>query len=532
MISIDKLSKLYAAGRISRRDFMQGATAMGVTIAAASTMAVQAEASTPKTGGTLRVALGHGSTTDSFDPATFENGFANALCYSSGNHLTEINNEGQLQPELAESYTSDDGITWHFKIRKGVEFHNGKTLTPEDVIASINHHRGEESTSGAKGLLKALKGMSVDGDNVVFELEAANADWPFIMSDYHFKILPSKDGVAYFDGGVGTGGYKIDNFEPGVKLEASRFPNYWKENAAYFDGLVQTSVIDQVARQNALMNGEVDAIDRVNAQTVDLLASVPHVNIIENTGTLHYTFGMRLNVEPFGNYDLRMALKSAIKRQELVDKILNGHGALGNDHPISSANQYTNTDLPQREFDADKAAHHYKKSGHSGPIKIAAANAAFAGAVDAAQLIAASCAEAGITVEVDKVPDDGYWSNVWNNDAYGWSACYWGGRPTEDWMFSAAYVSGSDWNDTAWRGTDASKEFNELVVAARAELDTNKRKEMYYRCQALIHDDGGATIPMFANYINGLNKKIGHKDKMAANWDMDGGKASERWWFN
>ena len=532
MISIDKLSKLYAAGRISRRDFMQGATAMGVTIAAASTMAVQAEASTPKTGGTLRVALGHGSTTDSFDPATFENGFANALCYSSGNHLTEFNNEGQLQPELAESYTSDDGITWHFKIRKGVEFHNGKTLTPEDVIASINHHRGEESTSGAKGLLKALKGMSVDGDNVVFELAAANEDWPFIMSDYHFKILPSKDGVAYFDGGVGTGGYKIDNFEPGVKLEASRFPNYWKEDAAYFDGLVQTSVIDQVARQNALMNGEVDAIDRVNAQTVDLLASVPHVNIIENTGTLHYTFGMRLNVEPFGNYDLRMALKSAIKRQELVDKILNGHGALGNDHPISSANQYTNTDLPQREFDADKAAHHYKKSGHSGPIKIAAANAAFAGAVDAAQLIAASCAEAGITVEVDKVPDDGYWSNVWNNDAYGWSACYWGGRPTEDWMFSAAYVSGSDWNDTAWRGTDASKEFNELVVAARAELDVNKRKAMYYRCQALIHDDGGATIPMFANYINGLNKKIGHKDKMGANWDMDGGKASERWWFN
>ena len=76
--------------------------------------------------------------------------------------------------------------------------------------------------------------MSVDGDNVVFELEAANADWPFIMSDYHFKILPSKDGVAYFDGGVGTGGYKIDNFELGVILEASRFPNYWKEDAAYF----------------------------------------------------------------------------------------------------------------------------------------------------------------------------------------------------------------------------------------------------------------------------------------------------------
>ena len=103
--------------------------------------------------------------------------------------------------------------------------------------------------------------MSVDGHSVIFKLKAANADWPFIMSDYHFKILPSVDGVADFSGGVGTGGYVIENFEPGVKVEASRFPNYWKENAAYFDGLVQTSVIDQVARLNALMNNEVDAID-------------------------------------------------------------------------------------------------------------------------------------------------------------------------------------------------------------------------------------------------------------------------------
>ena len=531
MISIDKLSKLYAAGRISRRDFMQGATAMGVTIAAASTMAVKAEASTPKKGGTMRVAIGHGSTTDSYDPATFENGFANGLCYASGNHLTEINNEGQLQPELAESYSSDDAITWRFKIRKGVEFHNGKTLTPEDVVASINHHRGEDSTSGAKGLLKALQEMHIDGDTVVFILSAANADWPFIMSDYHFKILPSKDGVADYSNGIGTGGYVIENFEPGIKLEASRFPNYWKEDAAYFDGLVQTSVIDVVARQQALMNGEADAIDRVDAKTVDLLAQAPHIKIVENTGTLHYTFGMRLNVEPFGDYDLRMALKSAIKRQELVDKILLGHGALGNDHPISTANQYVNTDLPQREFDADKAAYHYKKSGHSGTIPLATSNAAFSGAVDAAQLISASCAEAGIDVEVNRVPDDGYWSNVWNNDAHGWSACYWGGRPTEDWMFSAAYISDSAWNDTSWRGTEASKRFNELVVIARAELDTNKRREMYFECQALCNDDGGATIPMFANYINGLSNKIGH-GKMAANWDMDGGKASERWWFN
>lgn len=210
---------------------------------------------------------------------------------------------------------------------------------------------------------------------------------------------------------------------------------------------------------------------------------------------------------------------------------MNGHGALGNDHPISSANQYPNTDLPQREFDADKAAHHYKKSGHSGPIKIAAANAAFAGAVDAAQLIAASCAEAGISVEVDKVPDDGYWSNVWNNDAHGWSACYWGGRPTEDWMFTAAYMADGKWNDTAWRTGASVERFNKLVLLGRAEVNLAKRREIYYECQSLISDDGGALIPMFANNVHALSKKLAH-GTVAANWELDGGKAAERWWFS
>ncbi|MGB2446432.1 MAG: peptide ABC transporter substrate-binding protein, partial [Candidatus Poseidoniaceae archaeon] len=99
------------------------------------------------------------------------------------------------------------------------------------------------------------------------------------------------------------------------------------------------------------------------------------------------------------------------------DKILLGYGAVGNDHPISTANRYHNADLPQREFDADKAAYHYKKSGHSGKIQLSASDAAFAGAVDAAQLIANSAAEAGIDIEVIREPRDGYWSKSWNKSS-------------------------------------------------------------------------------------------------------------------
>ena len=99
-------------------------------------------------------------------------------------------------------------------------------------------------------------------------------------------------------------------------------------------------------------------------------------------------------------------------------------------------------------------------------------------------------------------------------------------------MFSAAYTNDTEWNDTAWKGTDSSKRFNELVIAARAELDDAKRREMYGECQTLVSDDGGTICPMFANYINAMGKDIGYPDQTAANWNLDGGKAIERWWMN
>ncbi|MEM9329940.1 MAG: ABC transporter substrate-binding protein [Pseudomonadota bacterium] len=526
-----KQSQKLTEGQIDRRQFVMGALAAGVALPTALSMAGEAIAAAPAKGGHLKIGRGHGSTTDSLDPATYENGFTNMMGHTYLNNLTEIDNDGSLIPELAESIEpSDDAKTWIFNLRKGVEFHNGKSLTADDVIASMNHHRGEESKSAAKGLLEPVVEIKKDGDHrVVFELNAGNADFSYIVSDYHLGILPSEDGKIDATSGVGSGAYKIKNFEPGIRLELVRHENAWKEGRGHLDSAEVLSLLDATARQNAVLNGEVDAIDRVEPKTVNLLSRAPTLNILETTGTLHYTFPMRLDTEPFGNYDLRMALKLALKRQEFLDKILFGHGALGNDHPISTANRFHNAGLAQREFDPEKAAFHYKKSGHSGPIQLSAADAAFSGAVDAAQLYAASAKEAGIEIEVVREPKDGYWSNVWNKK--GWCACYWGGRATEDWMFSAAYIDSTEWNDTAWKGTDSSKKFNQIVIEARAELDEAKRSAMYAEAQSLIHDDGGAVVAGFANYIHALAKKVKHDEKVAANWDFDGGKAIERWWI-
>jgi peptide/nickel transport system substrate-binding protein len=98
-------------------------------------------------------------------------------------------------------------------------------------------------------------------------------------------------------------------------------------------------------------------------------------------------------------------------------------------------------------------------------------------------------------------------------------------------MFSSAYVDSSEWNDTAWKTTEGAVQFNKIVNEARGELDEAKRGQMYAEAQRLINDDGGAIVPMFANYIMGISKKVAHSENVAANWDLDGGKAAERWWF-
>jgi peptide/nickel transport system substrate-binding protein len=529
---IDSLTKQLKTGRLNRRQFISSSVAAGIALPSAMTMATNAIASTPKKGGHFRMGIPHGSTTDSMDPGTYENGMSQGVVYAYANHLTEVGEDGQLRGELAESYeASNNAATWRFNLRPGVEFHNGKPLTPQDVVTSFRFHMGEDSKSAGKGLLSSVTDIKIEGNSVVFELSEGNADFAFIASDYHFAIFPDKDGQLDWASGIGTGAYIMESYEPGVRAKFKRNPNYWKANAGHFDSVEMISLLDTVARQNAIMNGDVDVIARVDPKTVHLLGRNPNVRIMETTGTLHYTFPMRVTTAPFDNYDLRMAAKLCIDREELVNKILSGHGAVGNDHPISTANPFHNNVMAQRSYDPDKAAHHLKKAGYDGSaVPLSASDAAFAGAVDAALLIKESAAKAGLNIDVVREPKDGYWSNVWNKK--GWSACYWGGRPTEDWMFSAAYVADTEWNDTDWRTGAAADRFNQLVKAARSETNTDLRREMYHECQALVSDDGGAIVPMFANNIHALGKNVQHGEKVAANWEMDGGKAAERWWFS
>lgn len=510
---------------LNRRQLIQGASATG----ALGLIGLPARAQEPQAGGRLRAALAEGGTTDNLDPATYTQIYMLSVGFATHSTLTEIAPDGTLVGDAVTEFEASNGAqTWTFKLRPDVTFSDGRRLTANDVIASMRHHMGEESKSAAKDMVDPIAEMRADGDEVVvFDLIGPNADFPYLMADYHLLLMPAnEDGTANWQDYIGTGGYVLQEFEPGVRSLLTRRDDYWKEGRAHFDELELLVVTDVAARQNALATGDVDMISRVDLKTVGLLQQRPGLRVEEETGFLHYTFPMITTQDPYTDNELRLALKHAVNRQAMVDSILFGHGSVGNDQPIAPSVPFYNAELEQRTYDPDRARFHLKNAGFDSiDLTVATSDAAYAGAVDATVLMREHMAAAGINLTVDRKPADGYWSNVWMNEPF--SACYWGGRPTCDFMFTNAYTTGANWNDTFW----SHERFDELLIMGRAELDPAVRAEIYAEMQEIVKDEGGVIVWAFANYVYAMADKVQHGPDVAANWELDGGRFVERWWF-
>ncbi len=526
-MKMQDMKRAAAKGKMSRRDFVQLSMAAGFTLAAAKELYIDTVRAEPKKGGTFRLGSGHGATTDSLDPATWANGFVGDIGPGVfGNTLVEIDRTNSVIPGLAESFeSSPTADKWVFKLRQGVTFHNGKSLTANDVVASFNHHRGEDSKSAVKSALASIKEIKADGpDTVIFELEAGSADFPYVTTDYHLTIYQANDdGSIAWEEGIGTGAFILENYDQGVSLKAKRNPNYYGN--AYFDEIEMLTLGDVVARTNALISGDVHYIDRPDLKTLALLKRNKDIEIDDVTGFAHYVAPMNVTVAPFDNVDVRKALKYCFKRDAIVKKVLFGHGTAGNDNPIAPVIKYATQPEPVHQYDPDKAKFHLKKAGlNSLSVDLSTADAAFAGAIDAALLMKEHAKACNIDINVVREAADGYWSNVWMKKP--WCFSYWGGRPTVDWMMTTAYSAGAAWNDTFWK----HDRFNELLVAARAEIDETKRASQYAEMQQILHDDGGIMVLMFNSYVTVHSKKLAHGD-LNSNYDHDGNFIYRRWWF-
>jgi peptide/nickel transport system substrate-binding protein len=519
------MTRVSRGGRfeIGRRGMLAGSAFAAALVAAGSAKAA------PKKGGTLRVGMGTGSANDSLDPGLAIDTFPIMLNFGAlRNCLTEVGPDGVLRPELAESWSVTSGATvWTFKIRRGVTFHDGRKLTPADVIATLDHHRGKNSKSTARSIVDGIAEMKADGDDLIVTLAQGNADFGYLMSFYALGIMPAAAGGGVdWQKGVGTGPYMLDVFQPGVRAALRRNPTYWKPDAAFFDAVELVSIRDTTARQNAMVTHNVDVIERVDPRTSQLLQRASGVKVREVPGLLHYTFSMNAPSAPFDNNDVRLALKYAIDRQAMVDTILRGHGRVGNDQPIGPANKFYARDLEQRVYDIDRARFHLRQAGMTTlAVDLHVSDAAFPGAVDAALMYREQAQKAGITVNVAREPTDGYFSTVYRKTPFFGS--YWSGRPTEDWIFSQGYASTGALNETNW----SNPRFDQLLADGRVQTDDTKRAAIYRECQELIRDNGATIVPMFANNMFAHSDTVGLPEQVGANYSLDGYKGLERWWF-
>ena len=363
------LAREARAGKLSRRDFMRHAVAAGMTVPLASSLWVgQVAAATPQKGGKFRVGVHDMNTSDTLDPGKYQSVGEIQLAHAFRSYLTEITSENGLGPDMAKSWSATpDAKTWTFELDPNATFHNGKKFTSKDAVASLNHHRGENTTSAAKALLTTVTDVKAMGDHAIeVKLDQGFADLPWVMTDYHLTMLPAKDdGTIDWESGIGAGPYAIEEHTPGVGTKLKRHDG-WHRDGAHFDEVEMIQLNDPNARQTALLTGEVDAITSVDLKTLALMARNPNIEVDNVPSGSAITLPMFCDVAPFDNVDVRLALKHAIDREDIVEKIMFGTATPGNDFHVSPGMPYW-PDIEQRTYDPDKAKFHLKKAGHGKP---------------------------------------------------------------------------------------------------------------------------------------------------------------------
>ena len=504
-----------------RRDLMRWLTAAGLGAVAANGLILQAgtaRAQTAKSGGKIKVASQSASTADTLDPVRGTNTTDYARGFMFYNGLTRLDGKLVPQPELAESISTEGAKVWTLKLRQGVTFHDGSKLTPEDVIYSINRIKDPKTGSTARALAIQIDEVVADGpDAVRMTLVAPNADLPVILGTPHFMIV--KDGTTDFTKGNGTGPYVVKEFSPGVRSIATRNPNYWKPGKPYLDEIEYFSIEDETSRVNAMLAGDIQVASQIGPRVVRRIKSSPGYTVFETPSGNYNDFIFRQDADPTRNLDLVMAIKYLFDREQMQNAL---GGVVGNDQPVDPSNRYYNAELKQRPYDPDKAKFHFQKSGLGTtalPLYVMAGNTM----TDQAVILQQSALGIGMNIDIQRMPKDGYWANVWMKHPFT------GGninpRPSADSLFTLFFKSDSPWNESGWKNDT----FDKMLVDARGETDDAKRKQMYGEMQTLVSDKGGIGLPLFASFYDAHTSKLKGLSQIPTGGMMGFGFAENVW---
>ncbi len=482
----------------SRRSFLKGVAvgAAAMTLGGIPNLLYAAE---PRRGGTLRVSVSRElKSLNPFKHVNLSEYMQGELMYSG---LVKISKDLQPVPDVAESWESPDATTWFFKLRKGVQFQNGKELTSEDVVASIQKILQPETASPGRKNIGPIREVRADDKYTVR-----------IITEYPFSFLPQS--LAYpcmkicpaeviandYDSiatrGCGSGPFHLREYIPGTHVILERNPNYFDGDKPYLNEVRMMIFPDSVAETNALLTGQIDLVLEANINQIGRLKSSGDITVTR-TGCGQFpntVFGC--DVRPFNDVRVRKALALSIDRQMALDMCLEGYGRIANDNPVSPEYPFYH-EMPQRTQDLEAAARLLREAG----IKKGTTLPLYISSVPEVRgklgiVIQQCAAQIGLNIRLQHVDYSTFLDQYWKKANY--YIGFYNMQSCEDALFQLLYTSTASWNETRWN----NPKFDQLVLQARQELDPDKQRAAFADCQEMLHDEVPSCIPFFLDLVS------------------------------
>lgn len=510
----------FVDGRVSRREFLRHGSLLGLSLpllgqigaaAGFGTLASPARAE-GAAGATIRVACSAPS--GAIDPVTSPDVGGLVMLQQTGEFLCMDGPDLVLRPMLAESWSPNaDGTVWAFKLRKGVKFHNGAEMTADDVVASINRLADPANSSNAlsvfSGVLSAGGARKVDDLTVEFHLDAANGNFPYLLSsdNYNAIILPAGYAGDFEANFIGTGPFRLEKYTPKVGATFVRNEDYWGEKAlpARLEFLFFADIQPQIL---ALQGGQVDVINQLPILAGAGLLNDPNVTIIGQKSATHHQLHMRNDMDPFKDPRVRRAIALFIDRTKLTQGLMRGRANLGNDSPFAPVYPSTDTSVQQRQQDLAQARQLLEAAGVGSGFKVQLATQRYQEIPDYAVLVQNAAKEIGVEIEINAMDSGTYYGDAvygkstWLDSVMGITD--YGHRGVPNVYLSAALRSDGTWNAAHFK----NKEYDTLAASYVAALDLESQKADAGRIQRLMLDETPIIIGYFFDYLSASAKNV------------------------
>ena len=444
------------------------------------------EGGTPQTGGTLVAAWAQDPV--GLDPHITSARSSFQVLENVLDTLLTLDAELNVVPSLAESWeASDDGLQWTFTLREGVRFSNGRALSADDVVFTYQRMLDPETGSGNAYKLGGVVDVAATDDRtVVMTLSAPNPGLlGRLATDKTVGIIAREsveDGTINTEP-IGTGPFKIADFQPGSLLLLERNEFYWQEGLPYLDAVEIRIITDDSVRRTALISGDVDWAFSVPAQSVTELEARDDVVIDKVPAGAYWYVGLNLMREPLDDVRVRQAIAYALNRDELALA-----GAFGNaeptQDPIPSSNVW-NFGYAPYEQDLDRARALLAEAGVGDGFEMEIMPTfQFEESIRLAQVMQAQLAPLGIEASIRSL-EWAEWLEEEGNGNYDTYVCSWNVLVDPDDFFYAQHKTGEVFNFTGY----SNPEVDTLLEQGRQTADFEERRGIYAQVNQAIVDD-------------------------------------------